>query len=70
MIRQVVYVALDGVESPDDRTKAIEAACNWDWLAEYRLVEVTPYSNWDGRTTGVEKPAAGAYGYYLFFEKD
>ena len=30
----------------------------------------TPYTNWDARITGVEKPAAGTYGYYLFFEKD
>ena len=70
MIRQVVYVALDGVETADDRTKAIEAACNWDWLAEYRLVDVAAYSNWDGRVTALDKPASGTYGYYLFFEKD
>ena len=45
MIRQVVYVPLDNIESADERTKAIEAACNWDWLAEYRLVETSPYTN-------------------------
>ena len=70
MIRQVVYVPLDNIESADERTKAIEAACNWDWLAEYRLVETAPYTNWDARMTGVDKPATGTYGYYLFFEKD
>ena len=70
MIRQVVYVPLDNIESADERTKAIEAACNWDWLAEYRLVDTSRYTNWDARVTGVDKPAAGTYGYYLFFEKD
>lgn len=58
MVRQVVFVSLDNVESADARTEEIEKACNFDWLAEYRLVSTTLYAS------------SGANGIYLFFEKD
>ena len=65
MIRQVVFVPLDQQTSMEDRTKAIEAACNWDWLAEYRLVSSSLVPLTDAG------PAAGTeFGLYLFFEKD
>ena len=59
MIRQIVFVALQDVSSDDERTKAIESACNWDWLAEYRLITASLFTS---------PPAT--FGYYLFFEKD
>jgi len=59
MIRQVVFVPLQDTASEDERTKALEAACNWDWLAEYRLVAASLFA----------KPPEPV-GYYLFFEKD
>ena len=68
MIRQVVYVAMDNIESADERTKAIEAACNWDWLAEYRLISSVPFMSGSAEAASVAKP--GTSGYYLFFEKD
>ena len=60
MVRQVVYVAVAAIDDPDERTKALESACNWDWLAEYRLIATTPSTSADQRIAG----------YYLFFEKD
>ena len=69
MIRQVVFVPLNDATSDDDRTKVIEAACNWDWLAEYRLVNTSLFTN---RNVNAEPEQAKAptFGYYLFFEKD
>lgn len=68
MIRQVVFVSLRDAPSDDERTKAIEAACNWDWLAEYRLVDTSLFSN---RKAQAAQPSdVPAFGYYLFFEKD
>ena len=69
MIRQVVFVALNDANSDDDRTKAIEAACNWDWLAEYRLVDTSLFTNRDVNA-GPGQSQAPTFGYYLFFEKD
>ena len=68
MIRQVVFVPLTDVNSNDERTKAIEAACNWDWLAEYRLVDTSLFTNSDVNA-GSEQSKAPTFGYYLFFEK-
>ena len=68
MIRQVVFVPLRDATSDDDRTKAIESACNWDWLAEYRLVGTSLFSNREAQTA--EPAGVPAFGYYLFFEKD
>ena len=59
MIRQIVFVSLQEVGSEEERTKVIESACNWDWLAEYRLVSASLFVS----------PSA-PLGYYLFFEKD
>jgi len=69
MIRQIVFVPLNDVTSDDDRTKAIEAACNWDWLAEYRLVDTSLFSNLN-ESVGAEQAKTPSFGYYLFFEKD
>ena len=69
MIRQIVFVPLNDVTSDDDRTKAIEAACNWDWLAEYRLVDTSLFSNLNG-SVGTVQAQTPSFGYYLFFEKD
>ncbi len=70
MIRQVVYVPLDNIESADERTKAIEASCNWDWLAEYRLIDTSPFvAQPSGGTAATQQPGATS-GLYLFFEKD
>jgi len=60
MVRQVVYVAVASIDDRDERTKALESACNWDWLAEYRLIATTPSTAADERIAG----------YYLFFERD
>ena len=69
MIRQVVFVPLHDATSDDERTKSIEAACNWDWLAEYRLVDTSLFSNLD-ESAGAGQAKALTFGYYLFFEKD
>lgn len=68
MIRQVVFVPLQDATSDDERTKAIEAACNWDWLAEYRLIDTSLFSNREA--LAAEPAKAPVFGYYLFFEKD
>src|SRR5690349_16659332 len=47
--RQVVVVKVDGIIAPDERTKALEAADNGDWLAEYKLVGTTPFAAEDQR---------------------
>ncbi len=70
MIRQVVYVRLDNIEDADERTKAIEAACNWDWLAEYRLIDSTPFVAQPSGGSGATGQPAATSGLYLFFEKD
>ena len=69
MIRQIVFVSLNDVTSDDNRTKAIEAACNWDWLAEYRLVDTSLFSNLN-ESVGTEQAKTPSFDYYLFFEKD
>ena len=69
MIRQVVFVPLRDFTSDDARTAAIEATCNLDWLAEYRLVDTSVFSNLN-EAAGAEPPSTLTFGYYLFFEKD
>jgi hypothetical protein len=69
MIRQVVFVPLQDVRSDDERTAAIEATCNLDWLAEYRLVNSSLFSNVNERAEA-DQPKTPSFGYYLFFEKD
>jgi hypothetical protein len=69
VIRQVVFVPLDDASTVDDRTKAIEAACNLDWLAEYRLVDTSLFTE-RGVNAMAQTPKTPTFGYYLFFEKD
>ena len=66
MIRQILFVPLRDTNSAEDRTRVIEATCNLDWLAEYRLVGTSLFSTRDAPALQPNDEI----GYYLFFEKD